>query len=176
MLKTSYRNADIAGYSPALRVELSFHNNILGYLGVNEGNKFLFGNTDAIAFFATNWINQELEWTKFYEEIDEHFDNLLLISPHSNLESHFSSHFHGSIESIVIPSENHPLVNKSSIRAPHYPDIFLRVLDYAPKKNALCLIAGGIFGKIYCDYFKSKGCIAIDIRIIADFWMGIKTR
>lgn len=175
-LKQSYISANIIGYSPAMRVNLEYHNNLLGYVGVNEGNifaeKFCGRN-----FYSKNWINQELSWINFYKDASLLFDNLILISPHKNFDNYFLLNgFKGNIKKIVIPSENHPLVSGSSLLEPHYPHIYEEIMMLKANKNSLCLIAGGVFGKIYCDHFKNQGCIAIDIGSMADSWMGLHTR
>jgi len=43
-------------------------------------------------------------------------------------------------------------------------------------KPEVCLVAGGVFGKIYCDEVKINGGVSIDIGSLVDRWVGIHTR
>lgn len=61
----------------------------------------------------------------------------------------------------------------------HYPDQFNKMewwMDAAPCMGNPCLVGAGVFGKIYCNWFRDRGGIAIDIGAVMDLWAGFVTR
>ena len=61
----------------------------------------------------------------------------------------------------------------------HYPAQYVKIESWMDKqdlKGALCLVGGGVVGKIYCNWFRDRGGIAIDIGSIFDMWAGYVTR
>ena len=61
---------------------------------------------------------------------------------------------------------------------PHYPDVYERLRrEIAPPfQGALYLVGAGAFGKVYCDWVRARGGIAIDIGSIFDGWAGVHVR
>lgn len=62
----------------------------------------------------------------------------------------------------------------------HYPDQFNKVPKWMDKaiscENSLCLVGAGIAGKIYCNWFRDRGGVSMDIGSIFDSWAGYATR
>lgn len=60
----------------------------------------------------------------------------------------------------------------------HYPDRFeeIRRLIEVPYRGALFLVGAGLLGKIYCEWIRERGGIALDIGSIFDEWSGLVTR
>ncbi len=60
----------------------------------------------------------------------------------------------------------------------HYPDVFESLREPLSKvpKGRVVLVAAGMLGKIYCDWIKSAGGIALDVGSAADHWCGYNTR
>ena len=60
------------------------------------------------------------------------------------------------------------------VQTTHYPDGFeeLRKTLQVPFPGALFLVGAGAFGKIYCQWIKERGGIAIDVGSIFDAWAG----
>lgn len=58
--------------------------------------------------------------------------------------------------------------NKKTHTKNHYPDQFNEIKGWID--NSITLIAAGGLGKIYCDWVKQAGGIAIDIGSMADSW------
>jgi len=58
---------------------------------------------------------------------------------------------------------------------PHYPDAFheleRRLTVMVP--GEVFLVSAGFLGKIYCDWIKRRGGLAIDIGSMADYWCGL---
>jgi hypothetical protein len=177
-LRGSYYNCDVLGFSPQLRIELEYHNNFTGYSGVVEGNIFCeeIMQSNKNLCISTNWINLELEWCGFYNYVKENFKNIIFVSPYKEIAANFKPRQDANVIAIQIPAENIPAMQSITIKRPHYPDVYNEILKSDVPMDCICLVAGGAMGKIYCDYFKSKGAIAIDIGSLVDKWMGIVTR
>lgn len=63
--------------------------------------------------------------------------------------------------------------------AAHYPDQFVKIEGWMDRQNikgALCLVGAGVLGKIYCNWFRDRGGIAVDIGSMFDQWAGYVTR
>lgn len=61
----------------------------------------------------------------------------------------------------------------------HYPDQYVKIESWMDKrkiKGALCLVGGGVLGKIYCNWFRDRGGVAFDIGSMFDQWAGFVTR
>ncbi len=62
---------------------------------------------------------------------------------------------------------------------PHFPDFYHQLKQdlTVPFPGALFLVGAGLLGKIYCNWIKERGGIAIDIGAVFDTWAGdFKTR
>lgn len=61
----------------------------------------------------------------------------------------------------------------------HYPDQFNKMewwMNNAPIEGNPCLVGAGVIGKIYCNWFRNRGGIAIDIGAVFDLLAGFRTR
>mgnify|MGYP000272947542 CR=1 FL=1 len=63
----------------------------------------------------------------------------------------------------------------------HYPDQFIRVqkwMDHFNKEQEphLLLVGAGVIGKIYCNWWRDRGGIAMDVGGVMDCWAGLVTR
>lgn len=61
----------------------------------------------------------------------------------------------------------------------HYPDQFNKMewwLDAAPCKGNPCLVGAGVIGKIYTNWMRDRGGIAIDLGAVFDLLAGFDTR
>ncbi len=65
---------------------------------------------------------------------------------------------------------------RSQIR--HFPDVYeaLRRELRVPYPGAVFLVAAGLLGKIYCDWIRARGGIALDIGAMADAFAGFNPR
>lgn len=64
---------------------------------------------------------------------------------------------------------------------PHYPDYFNKVqkwMDHFNKEQEphLLLVGAGVIGKIYCNWWRDRGGIAMDVGGVMDSWYGRVTR
>lgn len=61
----------------------------------------------------------------------------------------------------------------------HYPDQFNKMewwMNAAPCAGNPCLVGAGVIGKIYCNWFRDRGGIAIDMGAVFDLLAGFATR
>lgn len=61
----------------------------------------------------------------------------------------------------------------------HYPDQFNKIewwLDAANCSGVPCLVGAGVIGKIYCNWMRDRGGVAIDLGAVFDLWAGFSTR
>lgn len=64
---------------------------------------------------------------------------------------------------------------------PHYPTQFNRVqrwMDVVSKDwpGTLLLVGAGVIGKIYCNWWRDRGGVAVDVGAVCDLWAGFVTR
>lgn len=73
-----------------------------------------------------------------------------------------------------------PEVKFTSYSGPnHYPDQFNKIEQWMSKcaiEGNPCLVGAGVIGKIYCNWFRDRGGIAIDIGAVFDLLAGYATR
>lgn len=63
----------------------------------------------------------------------------------------------------------------------HWPKQFIGAADWMDQHadeiaGSLCLVGGGVVGKTYCNWFRDRGGIAIDMGSVFDKWSGHVTR
>lgn len=61
----------------------------------------------------------------------------------------------------------------------HYPEQFNQMewwMNAAPCEGNVCLVGAGVIGKIYCNWFRDRGGIALDVGAVMDLWAGKATR
>ena len=167
--------ADVVGFSPPFRVSFATEDYI-GYLGVTQGNRFVRQTIASSSYRVSyNWINVLINHA-LLQDIIPNTARVTVISPHKNVNL-LNKFGEARLRHIVIPSENHPLVIGQSITAPHFPDVFETVLaKIRSDPEGLFLVAGGVFGKIYCHEIKKAGGVALDMGSVADQWVGLQTR
>ena len=63
----------------------------------------------------------------------------------------------------------------NDVAMPHWPDGFNRIRETleVPYPGALFLVGAGICGKIYCQWIKERGGVAVDIGSMFDSWAGV---
>jgi LPS sulfotransferase NodH len=76
-----------------------------------------------------------------------------------------------------VPEQAHFAASESVV-ARHFPDRFDALYQslQVPQPGMLFLVGAGPLGKVYCQWVKERGGIALDIGSIFDAWAGISTR
>ncbi|HEX4766820.1 MAG TPA: glycosyltransferase [Lichenihabitans sp.] len=124
-------------------------------------------------------IHADLAAFGLYEELFAKLRRVSIIACHPDLPARLHALF--GVETrrmITIPHERKAAAAFGyGERGEHWPDAFERLrrdLDVAP--GDVVLVAAGFLGKIYADWIKQRGGIALDIGSIVDFWCGFSTR
>ena len=115
-------------------------------------------------------IHRYLQFGLFYSLILNNLDFVGLITGRKGLASVVKQTFNiKHVEAHIIPEE--ALYANNSV-AEHFPDRFesLKTEIHPPFNGAVYLVGAGALGKIYCDWIKKTGGIAIDIGSICDSW------
>lgn len=114
----------------------------------------------------------------YYDLILNNVETLNYISCR-DLDERFKEKFNiKTVNSFFIPPEVKFTTNKTGEK--HYPERFNKVERWMDKaincEGVICLVGAGIAGKIYCNWFRDRGGIAIDIGSVFDSWYGRDTR
>ena len=101
-----------------------------------------------------------------------------IISCHKNLANKIMTSTNlNVIQNIIIPwqASHAKIFNYEISENTHYPDVFEKIKEL--KFTADCYLVGaGFLGKIYCDFIKSQGKVALDVGAILDAFAGFNTR
>ena len=174
-LRNAYRNADIRGVLSPSRVNQSYRSDIQPYIGVVNGNRFLFDSMGAGKAF------DRVPNVLFGALGDEYFSRLFdaaktvnFIGPHPNIEEVLLKKGAKAVRTVITPSDN--IVPNANDR-PHYPDVYNEIISMCRSGNidGLWLVSSGAYGKIYCDEIRKANGVALDIGSLSNWWMGLKT-
>lgn len=118
-------------------------------------------------------IHRYFQFGLFYREILQNLDFLGVITGRPELADVIEQTF--AIEQVVeylIPAE---AIYPGGLAGEHFPDRFYSLKEEIniPYQGAVFLVGAGYLGKIYCQWIKDAGGIAIDIGSICDSWSSI---
>ncbi len=174
-LATAYKEADIIGIPVENRFmedPNSYWYKAFGILNENVGidvlQKKLFTSID----FHIHWLQ------------NDSFDQILTGRKHvcyiscRNVEQELKKRF--DIDNVwayhIAPEMKFTSGYKGS---KHFPDQFNEIRRWVtkvPVEGSVCLVGAGYVGKIYCNWFRDLGGIAIDVGSVFDSWAGKVTR
>jgi hypothetical protein len=82
------------------------------------------------------------------------------------------------IEQFALPPQARPCCGVALTNEIHYPKLFSAAATWirGHAKGNVFLVGAGGFGKIYCEWIKRYGGVAIDIGSLFDAWAGLGTR
>jgi len=166
-LRESVKNADIVGL-PRLK-QYQAH---LVYRYVSQAiTRFnLLNDTPVITDAA---IHRYFQFGLFYRLLLDNLDFIGLITGRPQLAAIVKGTFNiEEVKQYLIPAE---AIHPGGLEGNHYPDRFLSLKAelQVPYQGAIFLVGAGALGKIYCDWIKQQGGIAIDIGSICDSWSGV---
>lgn len=172
-------NADIIGIPPIKGLWKARHNYISLH-GLAEAHRYCtrHGNGTLSAAQLNVLLHSESD---FYRHFMANAKFLGLISCHPALGSVIKDAFKIEfISEYLIPFQagNADIFRYLPNSQRHYPEYYneLRSTLTVPFPGAVFFVAAGIFGKVYCNWIKEMGGIAIDIGAIADAFAGFNTR
>lgn len=168
-LKRAVASADIVGL-PRIK-QLSKHPMYGAVLSVIDEYDLISDNmiiTDAA-------VHRYLQFTLYYRNLLAGRDFLGLLTSR-NISGKLRAYFNiAHIDTYLIKGESQ---YPGNVLTPHFPDRFetLEQELKVPYIGALFLVGAGALGKIYCQWIKNKGGVAIDIGSIFDSWAGVPSR
>ena len=166
-LREAVQNADIVGL-PRLKqyqAQLAYR-----YVSHAISRYHLLNDAQIITDAA---IHRYLQFGLFYRLLLENLDFVGVITGRSQLAAIIKDTFNiGEIKQYLIPAE---AIHPGGLKGEHYPDRFisLKAELQVPYQGAIFLVGAGALGKIYCDWIKRQGGIAIDIGSICDSWSDV---
>jgi len=164
-LRGAVKNADVVGLP-----RLKQHNAHRVYRYVEEATS-RFQLLDRKRQLKTDAaIHRYLQFGLFYQRLLNNLDFVGLITGRSQLAGIVKNAFSiKEVKQYLIPAE---AIHPGGLEGDHYPDRFhaLKSELLVPYPGAVFLVGAGVLGKLYCDWIKSAGGIAIDIGSICDAW------
>jgi len=166
-IRASVKNADIIGLPRKKQYEA--HESYRYVLQALER----FHLTTNSQVFTDAAIHRYLQFGLFYRSILQNLNFLGVITGRPTLAPLIQKTFKiNDIKSYLIPAE---AIHPGGLEGEHFPDRFYSLKEelIVPFQGAIFLVGAGYLGKIYCDWIKKAGGIAIDIGSICDSWSNI---
>lgn len=173
-LITAYKECDIIG----IPVREAYHTPDTYW--VKAKNILLF-NTDTELFTQKQTCSIDIHShfldNDYYSTLLKEKDTVCYISCR-NLDKEIKNHFGiKDVYSFQIAPE--AKFTSGYTGAHHYPDQFEEIKKWmtrVPIEGNICLVGAGVVGKVYCNWFRNMGGIAMDIGSVFDSWAGLATR
>ena len=165
-LKDSVRQADIVG--TPLRSRIPRHR----YLVEVEASLARLHLLDESSLVTFSAIHRLLHYALLYRPLLEGRDFVGIVSSRDVVRKLRRSFGIGEIRWYKVRSQpDYP----NDVLTPHYPDGFNEIRETlkVPYPGALFLVGAGICGKIYCQWIRDRGGVAVDIGSMFDSWAGV---
>lgn len=173
-LVTAYRQADIIGVPVRQRLKdrRSYWYRAFSILLEHVGAEVITEKQLTDIDFHSHWLEGG-----YFDRLLRGRDRLCYISCR-NLDAAFMQRYGiANVYSFIIAPE---MKFTSGYKGePHYPNQFNKIRKWmtkVPVDGCLCLVGAGVIGKLYTNWFKEQGGIAIDIGSVFDSWAGKSTR
>lgn len=119
------------------------------------------------------WVHWEMLATGALNEILESVDRVGLVTSRPELQTMVSRRYDIPVDIVLVPDK---FVEAHQSGA-HVPDRYRTMRpDLRFEPGTLVLVGTGIPGKVYCDWLKQAGCVAIDVGAVFDAWVGKASR
>ena len=123
--------------------------------------------------FCSAWIHWELLATGALNKILTEISEVGLVTSRPELAELVARRFSVRTRIAIVP-DKHVLVPRPGDHVPDRYRTLRSELDFPP--GTLVLVGAGIPGKVYCQWLKESGCVAIDVGSIFDAWVGRASR
>ena len=123
--------------------------------------------------FCSAWIHWELLATGALNKILTEISEVGLVTSRPELAELVARRFNVRTRIVIVPDKHVVVPGPGE----HVPDRYRTIrseLDFPP--GTLVLVGAGIPGKVYCQWLKESGCVAIDVGSIFDAWVGRASR
>lgn len=123
--------------------------------------------------FCSAWIHWELLASGALAEILDGVSEVGLVTASRELEHMVSRRFDVRTSVVLVPDKH----VESPQPGVHVPDRYRTIRpELSFPAGTLVLVGAGIPGKVYCEWLKQAGCIAIDVGAVFDAWLGKASR
>ena len=125
--------------------------------------------------FCSAWIHWDLLTTGALEAILKTVSTVGLVTARPELEYMVTHRFEVKTTTITVPDKFIEAPESDAGR--HVPDRYHTIReDLTFPEGTVVLVGAGIPGKVYCNWLKESGCIAIDVGSVFDAWVGKASR
>ena len=123
--------------------------------------------------FCSAWIHWELLASMALNEILEEVPRVGLVTSRPELTAIISQRYDVQVTTITVPDK---FVNVP-VPGAHVPDRYREIRsEFRFPEGTPVLVGAGIPGKVYCQWLKELGCVAIDVGAVLDAWVGMPSR
>jgi hypothetical protein len=125
--------------------------------------------------FCSAWIHWDLLTTGALEAILKTVTSIGLVTARPELQYMVSRRFEVHTTTVTVPDKFIEAPDSEAGR--HVPDRYHTIKeDLAFPEGTVVLVGAGIPGKVYCNWLKEAGSIAIDVGSVFDAWIGKASR
>lgn len=123
--------------------------------------------------FCSAWIHWELLASGALNGILEGVSEVALITSRPELEHLVASRFGTRVSTVIVPDKFVEVPQPGR----HVPQRYHKIRsEFTFAEGTLALVGAGIPGKVYCQWLKEAGCVAIDVGSVFDAWVGKASR
>lgn len=123
--------------------------------------------------FCSAWIHWEMLASGALNKILEEVTEVGLVTSKPELEHMVARRFNVRTVPVLVP-DKFAEVPESGRHVPNRYRTIRSELTFP--KGSLVLVGAGIPGKVYCQWLKESGCVAIDVGSVFDAWVGRASR
>jgi hypothetical protein len=185
-LRNAIGGADIVGIPDLFRLSSLLAFDTLQGTGGRSRNlrglaaAFDYGETIEGALITSCHVHQALGHWGLWDILLPQLGSVSIITCHPQLTAALKAQYGLDVSSthLIPPEHKHAGQFVETPAGRHYPDVFESLrepLSRVPRGHVV-LVAAGLLGKVYCDWIKVAGGIAIDVGSAADHWCGYTTR
>jgi hypothetical protein len=124
--------------------------------------------------FCSAWIHWEMLASGALNRLLEAITEVGLVTSRPELEQTMGRRFGVRTSAVIVPDKFVEMPESGR----HVPDRYRTIrADLATfRPGTLVLVGAGIPGKVYCQWLKELGCVAIDVGSVFDAWVGKASR
>ena len=123
--------------------------------------------------FCSAWIHWALLTSGALNSILEEVGEVGLVTSRPELEYLVARQFDIRTSVVIVPDK----FIETQVSGQHVPDRYRTIRsELRFPEGTLVLVGAGIPGKVYCQWLKESGCIAIDVGSVFDAWVGRASR
>jgi hypothetical protein len=123
--------------------------------------------------FCNAWVHWELLATGALDRILHEVDEVGIVTSRPELELLVARRFNVRTSCVIVPDRSRDTGESGR----HVPDRYRTIRsELVFPEGTPVLVGAGIPGKVYCQWLKESGCVAIDVGSVFDAWVGRASR